>query len=89
VTRSRRCTVMDRIKYKQLQATDNQSWTIGSMVRDEWVRQFATLPDKELRGKTKGAGSHCFAVYPESFVPVIDEIIDKFKLMSAKQGDLF
>jgi hypothetical protein len=80
---------MDRIKFKQLQATDNQSWTIGAMVRDAWVLEHSELPDKELRGKTKGPGSHCFAVYPESFVPTIDAIIDKFRLMSASQKDLF
>jgi hypothetical protein len=53
------------------------------------VLEHSELPDKELRGKTKGPGSHCFAVYPESFVPTIDAIIDKFRLMSASQKDLF
>ena len=57
--------------------TKSVAWSMGSIIRDAWVRLHGHLPEKTLITKTSGSGSHCFATYPESFWPVIDEIIGK------------
>lgn len=51
------------------------SWKVGRQVRDTYVQQCNKFPDKELRTKTRGGGSHCFAVYPLEFKDQIKAII--------------
>lgn len=82
-------SVPERIKFRQMQATNNDSWHLGKVVMQAWVRRYGNLPDKDLRTKTHGGGSHMFAIYPKHFVPTIDAIIDRFDLSRSRQGDLF
>lgn len=51
------------------------SWTVGSTTRAKWEKTYGRLPDKELRPKTNGNGSHCFAVYPGWFKKEIKRIV--------------
>lgn len=69
-------TIRDRIIHLGFDYPDKwRAWALGNIVRDAWVRKNGSLPDKVLRVKTSGLGSHCFAHYPESFWPTIDSII--------------
>jgi hypothetical protein len=54
---------------------DNQlCWSIGNEMRDLFqMRNNGALPTKELRDKTNEGGSHCFAIYPESYRPDIEK----------------
>ena len=69
-------SVPERIEAVGIEPTNDFSWAVGAAVREEWRRRHGgELPAKGLRRKTHGEGSHCFAVYPDEFVPVMDEII--------------
>jgi len=65
------------------------AWTIGAAVREAYAREYGVLPKKELRPKTSGAGSHCFAIYPESFRERIVEIVEMYGAARDSQPDLF
>jgi hypothetical protein len=82
-------TVIDRIRALGFEATKRQRWEIGARVRDKWVEEHGELPEKQLRTKTSGEGSHCLAVYPNDFVPKIDEVIRREELADESQGRLF
>ena len=69
-------TIRDRITYLGYDYPNRkQAWALGNLVRDAWVRDTGGLPDKVLRVKTSGLGSHCFAHYPAVFWPTMDDII--------------
>jgi hypothetical protein len=65
------------------------SWEIGTRVRVTYQERFGQLPQKALREKTGGGGSHCFAVYPISMRGEIERIVREYSVEAAKQGDLF
>ena len=79
-------TVIDRINALRVEATKRQRWMIGAMVRDRWIEVEGSLPQKVLRQKSVGQGSHCFAYYPNTFIPVIDRVIKRFTLEQQKKG---
>ena len=69
-------TIRDRIAYLDLDYPDKHlAWAIGNLVRDAYWKQYGTLPEKGLRDKTSGKGSHCFALYPDEFLPAVDAIL--------------
>lgn len=86
-------TVIDRIKSLGIQTENRFCWAVGDAVRDEWERQEGGAPEKALRPKTNGAGSHCLAVYPNGFRPVADALIRRIALeyqaAAASQMSLF
>ena len=82
-------TVVDRIRALGRRTTKSQRWAIGATVRERWVELHGKLPDKLLRTKTSARGSHCLAVYPASFEPEIDAIIERFCLAAESQKKLF
>lgn len=86
-------TVIDRIRALGFEPESRLTWIVGDQVRDRWTIDTGALPEKALRRKTSGGGSHCFAVYPERFVPMIDAIIIRvaadFEAESARQPGLF
>ena len=85
----RACTVIDRLKHLGVETDKHQRWEIGAAVREKYKTLYGELPEKELRRKTDGLGSHCFAVYPEHFTSIIDSMIGQYKLQQEKQLDLF
>jgi hypothetical protein len=47
------------------------SWAVGSRIAHKFAREFGHQPPKDNAPKTNGAGSHCFAHYPDSYEPAI------------------
>lgn len=85
--------MVDRIKALGYETDKRLSWACGDAVRDEWLRQEGELPEKALRPKTNSKGTHCFAIYPESFRPVVDALVRRIALeyeaAAASQLSLF
>ena len=73
-------TIIDVMRARNVEPTSELTWAVGAEVRDEWERRHGALPDKDLRRKTNGGGTHCFAVYPVTFWPVIEGIILAFQM---------
>lgn len=82
-------TVVDVFKSLGLEPTPEQTWAVGAAVRALYEERFGHLPHKELRRKTSGSGSHCFAVYPEEMRPQIQDCIARVNAEKAAQPDLF
>lgn len=82
-------TVLDVARDLGLQPSVQEAWEIGAAVRDAYEQAVGQLPVKALRQKTSGAGSHCFAVYPEEFRPMIEATVRRLATDRAKQIDLF
>ena len=69
-------TVIERFKRKGIETDKEVTWAVGARVSHRWVETYGQQPEKDLRQKTSGLGSHCLAIYPETWTPVIDETID-------------
>lgn len=82
-------TVPDVMRELDLDWTNEEAWHIGAAVRERWRQLHGSLPKKQLRKKTCGAGSHCFAIYPENFKPEIRRIVDMHTAAKAAQPDMF
>jgi hypothetical protein len=72
-----------------IEPTNELCWPVGNEVRDVWVLENGRPPFKELRQKTNGHGSHCFAVYPADWYFRIRAIILRHNAEAQRQGDLF
>ena len=68
-------TVSDRIKDLGVPASNKFSWEAGSEVRNLWSSETGSLPPKSLRKKSRGGGTHSFAIYPPEWIGVIDKVI--------------
>ncbi len=87
-----RWTVPQELKRLGFDPTNRDSWQIGWAVRDRWVELTGDLPPKELRTKTNGAGSHCFALYPEWWREgrkLVRDMAGILAIERDRQGDLF
>ncbi len=87
-------SVIDRIRGLGYEPTNDLAWRCGDAVREAWrERTGGELPRKELRRKTAGGGSHCFAVYPPDFRDTIDATIHaiaaELDADAARQESLF
>lgn len=82
-------TVMDVFRELQIEPEPSVSWSVGAAVRRLYESETGSLPPKELRPKTSGGGSHCFAAYPDSWRPRIVAAIQSHQTQTARQGDLF
>jgi len=84
-------TVRDRIRALGLAYSKRLHWSAGAAIRERWRDLHdGELPEKQLRQKTlRDGGSHCFAVYPDDFVPEIDRILRTFQAARDRQRDLF
>ncbi len=65
------------------------SWSVGSRVATIYAREYGCQPPKDNRPKTSGAGSHCFAIYPDTWAPMIRQIILAEKAAEDSQLDMF
>lgn len=81
-------TVIDVMREHNVEITNEVSWGVGRIVRELYLKQHGTLPDKVLRPKTNDGGTHCFAVYPASWRPTIARIVGQFEAERARQGRL-
>ena len=86
---NRGITIIDVMRELRIEPTPELSWSIGAAVRDYFERLYGRLPEKELRTKTSGGGSHCFAIYPQEMKSKIINIIHLHQLESQRQGELF
>jgi hypothetical protein len=50
-------------------------WSAGNDARQLYWQRFSKEPPKELRTKTGGGGSHCFAIYPDAWFDDLERII--------------
>ena len=71
-----------------VELTSRDMVVVGAEARDAYEKQTGRLPEKALRPKATGRGSHCFAVYPEPFVEVIVAIIRRRRFGTARQRRL-
>lgn len=65
------------------------AWSVGAIIRERYAARAGELPAKELRRKKSGAGSHCFAVYPEAMREEIARVIREHAPGTSPQGSLF
>lgn len=84
-----RITVPDVLRELRLEPDNRLAWAAGRAARVAWEREYGELPRKELRQKTNGGGSHCFATYPTSWRPKIVAIVRLLQAEPQRQGDLF
>jgi hypothetical protein len=82
-------TIIDVFREIGFEPLKRDTWPVGHLVRNKYFEVVGKLPDKKLRTKTCGVGVHCFAVYPATWRPVIEEIIRAHASQKSKQFDLF
>jgi hypothetical protein len=82
-------TVIDVCRALQVEPDPPLTWSVGNLVRGMWERQYGALPEKDLRRKTAGGGSHCFAIYPYTWRDAIARVIMLHTTERQRQGELF
>lgn len=85
---ARGVTVPEVLRDLNVEASPGLATSIGARVRERFRALHDAEPPKELRQKTGGGGSHCFAVYGPEMRPIIEEIIAACRTESAAQGRL-
>jgi hypothetical protein len=85
-------TTIDLLRSEGIEITPPLSWTLGTALREAYQRETGELPEKQLRRKTDGTGSHCFAIYPARFRPealrIVRQIVKATQAEEARQGRL-
>jgi len=76
-------TVPGVFKAMNIEPRPEWTWAVGDRLQKMYASEFGTQPPKELRTKTAGGGSHCFAVYPYEWFDRIKGVI----AVIAKEGD--
>jgi hypothetical protein len=64
------------------------AWSVGTAVATAYRSVYGAQPIKNNRPKTNGGGSHCFALYPQTFVPIIQEAIERAGAEKDRQARL-
>ena len=82
-------TVIEVAKAMGLELSANEAWAVGSAVRRIYEARHGELPPKALRPKTSGSGTHCFAVYPESWRGEIEGVIHSISPATSPQRSFF
>lgn len=82
-------TVIDRFRVLNKSPLKRMTWAVGNVVRERWRRLTGQLPQKQLREKTNQGGSHCFAIYPDTFACVIDDVIESMHAQDDAQMLMF
>lgn len=78
-------TVVGVCREMRVEIDPSLTWSVGARVRELYRDRFGHLPPKELRSKTAGGGSHCFAVYPDEMRQDIERVIRDHNAEAAKQ----
>ena len=86
---NRGITVVDVCRDLKIEPVPALTWAVGNAVRDLYEARYGILPEKDLRTKTSGTGTHCFAIYPESWRGEIERIIREHDWERQRQGELF
>lgn len=82
-------TVPELVRLLGVEASDDLHWSIGNAAQRRFAAAYGRQPPKDNFPKTNGGGSHCFAVYPDDFRPVVEELIREHKTEESRQADLF
>jgi hypothetical protein len=82
-------TIIERFRALRVEPDKHVTWAVGDAVMNKYVTEYGRQPPKELRPKTNTGGSHCFAVYPSTWAPIIDRIIRAHSAEMQRQGELF
>jgi hypothetical protein len=82
-------TVVDVIRDMGVEVTNELTWSVGARMREMWRDEHGDLPEKGLRPKTAGPGSHCFAVYPEHWRQRIVAVVRQHVVFAERQISLF
>lgn len=81
-------SVLDVCRAMKVEPTDKLMWSAGLMTRNKWAADKREV-EYDLRTKKCGVGVHLFAVYPEWFRPVIEEVIREHEVEESRQMDMF
>lgn len=81
-------TLIDVFRLLKIEPLKESTWPAGAACRDAFEKVYGHPPEKELRTKTAGVGSHCFAVYPWEFFGKAAEIVKMFNLERERQLQL-
>jgi len=82
-------TVIDVFNDLGFDPIPEDTWTAGASARNMYESVVGQPPPLELRRKTNGAGTHCFAVYPPSWRPKLETIVRSIARHRAAQLKLF
>lgn len=82
-------TVIDVFRELGLETDKDKTWAVGNAVMRRYQSDFGCQPMKDNRPKTNGEGSHCFALYPDSYRPIIRQCIESVHANAARQTDMF
>ena len=82
-------TVLDVFREIGAEPDNEVMWSVGKALQTRWEAENGELPEKRLRPKKSGAGSHCMAVYPHSWKPRIIEEIKRHQYEETAQMALF
>lgn len=86
---SKTVTVPEVARAMGVDLTKSDAWSVGARVREIYKeRTGGDTPAYELRKKTSGKGSHCFAVYPATMRRAIEKVISGVKPKKSAQGSL-
>jgi hypothetical protein len=70
-------TVVDVFRDLGFEPVPDDTWQAGAMMRDLYTDYVDEPPALELRSKTNGHGTHCFAVYPPGWREKAEEVVRK------------
>lgn len=82
-------TIIDVIKEMGIEPTPELTWTAGPLIRNLYEKKEGRVPEKALRAKTNGGGSHCFAIYPDWMKDTIRVVVLGLERRKSDQGDFF
>jgi hypothetical protein len=82
-------TIPEIARSMGVELKNEDAWAIGSAMARTYQQENGTEVPKALRSKTRGHGSHCFAVYPLSYVPRIRAAIEAAGAEKDRQGSFF
>ena len=82
-------TIIQVAKSIGVDLDNTTAWSIGSEMAASYVDAFGQQPPKELRPKTSGHGSHCFAIYPSDWRAKIIDAIKQRQVIAKSQKNLF
>lgn len=89
MTEARKITVIQVFRGMGVEPTPDQSWSVGNRVANMYRIESGGWPPKDNRPKTGGGGSHCFALYPESWHNRIADVVREVVKESGAQRDMF
>jgi hypothetical protein len=82
-------TVIDVIRDMGIETSNGLDWVVGSKMAHWYERHTKCAPVKDNRKKTNSGGSHCFALYHESYRERIESFVRATLFEAARQPELF